>query len=356
MSATHSENVPNLADLQARAEKGDGDAMLRLFAALDRDGRYEEAMPWLLRLARGGHQQAATLLGERLVVGIKGAPPRPEDGALWIAAAAKAGLPEAQRRLCILAATGIGRPQSWTYAWDTLKTAAESGHAPSATQFRVFDTMGIAGPADIEAFVKPQPVNVRVASPRIVMADGLLPEIMCRWLIERARPKLQRAPVFNPSGGNEAHDIRTNSAAGFTLFDTDLVIQVARARVGAALGSPLLHQEPPQVLHYAPGERYTPHWDYFDPTIEAYRQNIAWGGQRIRTALVYLNSDFEEGETGFIKLGRAFRAGTGGLLSFDNVTPDGNVDHRTMHEGRATTQGEKWLLSIWIRDREHVPA
>src|SRR5262249_5218667 len=160
----------------------------------------------------------------------------------------------------------------------------------------------------------------------------LLPEMICRWLIERARPKIHRAPVFSPGGGSGAYKVRTNSTAGFSLFETDLVMQVVRARVAAAVGRPLLHQEPPQVRDYAPGERYTPHWDYFDPSVEAYREQIEWGGQRIRTALVYLNADFEDGETGFPTLGTKFRAGAGGMLAFDNVGPDGMIDPRTLHE------------------------
>lgn len=355
MELSQSPNTQELVDLHARATKGDLDATLHLFAALDRGGRDQEALTWLLQLARGGHLPSATLLGERLITGFK-APQRPTDGAQWIEAAAKAGLAEAQRRVCVLAATGIGRKQSWSEAWVALQAAAKNGHAASATQFRVFETMGIKGPADIEKFLQPIPAETRLASPRIAITEKLFPEIMCRWLMESARPKLHRAPVFDPGGGSRAHDIRTNATAGFTLFETDLVFQVARARVAVAVGAPLLHQEPPQVLHYAPGERYTPHWDYFDPSVAAFRQQIEWGGQRIRTALVYLNDGFEGGETGFPKLETRFKAGAGGLLAFDNVTPDGKIDPRTLHEGRATTSGEKWLLSVWVRDREHVPA
>jgi prolyl 4-hydroxylase len=355
MEISQSPATQELVDLQARASGGDLEATLQLFAAPDRAGRHEEALTWLVQLARGGHLPSATLLGERLVVGFK-APQRPDDGARWIEAAGKAGYAEALRRHSILAAVGIGRNQSWEDAFKLLEAAAGCGHAPSASQLHVFKMIDIAGAADILKFLDIPKAEVRIASPRITMAEGLLPEIMCRWLIDRARPKLQRAPVFDPGGGSKSHEIRTNSATGFALFETDLVIQVARARVAAAVGSPVLHQEPPQVLHYALGERYIPHWDYFDPSVEAFRQNIAWGGQRIRTALVYLNDDFEGGETGFTNLGTHLRAEAGGLLAFDNVNPDGAIDPRTLHEGRATTRGEKWLLSVWIREREHIPA
>jgi hypothetical protein len=36
---------------------------------------------------------------------------------------------------------------------------------------------------------------------------------------------------------------------------------------------------------------------------------------------------------------------------FANVDLVGNPDRSTLHAGLTPTQGEKWLLSQWIRDR-----
>jgi hypothetical protein len=329
--------------------------MLALFAALDEANRNEEAFSCLVQLSRAGHLPSSLKLGERLVIGFK-APQRPVDGLQWISAAGRAGLAEGLHGHALLAALGIGRAQSWADAWRLLEAAAGAGHALAAAQLDLLRGLGIHGEQDILRFLSPVAREVRIASPEITLADGVLPEPMCNWLIERARPKLYRAPVFAPRGGSSTHKIRTNSSAGFGLFETDLVFQLARTRVAATVGSPVLHQEPPQVLHYDEGEQYTPHWDYFDPAVPAYRQHIAWGGQRVCTALVYLNTGFEGGETGFPRLDAKIKANAGGVLTFNNVTPDGAIDPRTLHEGCATTRGEKWLLSVWIRDREHVPA
>lgn len=355
MSITQSGSPTDMAALRARAVDGDRDAMLALFNTLDAANRNEESFSWLLRLARTGYLPSSLMLGERMVIGFK-APQRPVDGAQWIAAAGQGGLPDALHGHAILAALGIGRPQSWSDAWSLLQAAARAGYALATSQLRLFDTLNIRGERDILQFLTPVAMDERFVSPRITLADGVLPEAMCEWLIERARPKLYRAPVFAPAGGSSAHKIRTNSSAGFGLFETDLVFQLARARVAAIVGSPLRNQEPPQVLHYAEGEQYTPHWDYFDPAVAAYRRQIEWGGQRVCTALVYLNAGFEGGETGFPRLDTKLKANAGGLLTFRNVTPDGAIDPRTLHEGCATKRGEKWLLSVWIRDREHIPA
>ena len=342
----------DLPALTAQAESGDARAALKLSVALENAGQLENAFSWLCKAARGGNGIAATLLGERLVLGHK-APQDLPNGAAWIEAAAKAGFAEALRRHCILAAVGVGRPQSWADAWTALAAAAARGHGPSGSQIRLLNMIGIAGANDIGNFLSPPKLEVRVASPKITMAEGLFPEAICRWLIERARPKLQSVPIYNADGGLRTDSIRSNTGAGFALFETDLVIQLARARVAAAVATPVSRQEPLHVLHYSPGERYLPHWDYFDPSVEGYRADLERGGQRVRTALVYLNDDFDGGETGFVKLGLGFRARTGGLLAFENVHADGGIDPRTMHEGRPTTRGEKWLLSVWMRDRDH---
>ena len=40
------------------------------------------------------------------------------------------------------------------------------------------------------------------------------------------------------------------------------------------------------------------------------------------------------------------------MLAFDNVLNDGSPDKRSLHAGLPVTMGEKWLLSVWIRDRD----
>lgn len=49
-----------------------------------------------------------------------------------------------------------------------------------------------------------------------------------------------------------------------------------------------------QVLRYEPGQKYDPHYDYF-----ADKENIARGGHRIATVLMYLTDVEKGGETVF---------------------------------------------------------
>jgi prolyl 4-hydroxylase len=105
------------------------------------------------------------------------------------------------------------------------------------------------------------------------------------------------------------------------------------------------------VLHYAGGETYKPHIDFFHPSRAGFDKEMQLRGQRVKTCLVYLNSNYDGGHTEFPKLGIKFRGESGEALVFDNVGIDGAGHMNTLHTGLPVTRGEKWLLSQWIRDK-----
>jgi hypothetical protein len=144
---------------------------------------------------------------------------------------------------------------------------------------------------------------------------------------------------------------RTNSTAQFELVYMDLVLLLVRERLSDACGLPAAAMEVPQVLHYAVGQEFTPHLDYLHPELADQAADIAGGGQRAKTLLIYLNDGFEGGETDFPLLGLKFRGGKGDALMFTNILPGGAPDLRMRHAGLPPTAGEKWLFSQWVRDR-----
>jgi hypothetical protein len=105
------------------------------------------------------------------------------------------------------------------------------------------------------------------------------------------------------------------------------------------------------VLHYAVGEHSTNHFDFVSPEIPNYEQEIEKNGQRVLTFLVYLNDDYDGGETDFPALGIAHKGRRGQGLFFVNALDDNEPDLRTVHAGCAPTKGEKWIVSQFIRNR-----
>jgi predicted 2-oxoglutarate/Fe(II)-dependent dioxygenase YbiX len=131
----------------------------------------------------------------------------------------------------------------------------------------------------------------------------------------------------------------------------DVVLAILRARISIATRLPEPIFETPQAMHYSVGQQFRLHHDYLDPDIPAQAADIELRGQRIATFLVYLNEDFEGGETEFPAAGIKFRGKKGDALFFTNVSRDGKPDRMSMHVGCPPTVGEKWILSQWIRDR-----
>ena len=113
-----------------------------------------------------------------------------------------------------------------------------------------------------------------------------------------------------------------------------------------ALASFGLAWKPLQVLRYGPGQQYKPHLDALP----------GLANQRRWTALIYLNDDYEGGETAFLESGHVLRGRTGDMLLFENALPDGRPDPRTRHAGRPVASGIKLLASRWIRERPADPA
>jgi hypothetical protein len=341
----------DLAALIARAEAGDIDATLRASAELTRAGKHELALNYLIRASNGGHVVAQATLGLRMVTG-RMAQRDPVKGIDLIRASAIAGNPEALSYLSSLAASGLFGPADWSTALMALARAAERKLASAEAQLKVLHAAGLNTPGAIMDFVRASNPRVISEAPRIVTLEGLLPHDFCAHWISHTAPKLSAAHVYDAEkGGRRTHGMRSNTGAGFSLLETDMVMHLCRARIASAIKRPVQFQEAPNVLHYAVGETFSAHFDYLAPENPNFQQPLATLGQRVCTALVYLNDDFDAGETRFLELDRSIRCRTGGLLAFDNVDSNGAVDPKTLHEGVAPTRGEKWLLSVWVRDR-----
>jgi prolyl 4-hydroxylase len=160
---------------------------------------------------------------------------------------------------------------------------------------------------------------------------------------------LKAAKTYNTETGEAVYESgRTNSDCHFILPYSELVLTLIRARIASAIRIPVPFFEPPTMLHYKPGETFSPHHDFLDDTSPGLSQEIAQNGQRVLTFLLYLNDDFEGGETEFPLVGVRYKGNRGDAIFFWNVLPNGSPDRQTLHAGRPPTRGEKWLLSQWV--------
>jgi hypothetical protein len=316
--------------------------------------------------AAAGNAGAMTQLGIVLLDGNQGALD-PQKATHYLEAAAASGDGKACERLATLAGAGICRPPSWEAALEYLRRSAEAGWKPAQDQLRLLATnMSDAIPApaadaswaalaravDVRAWLQPPARQSISESPRIRSIPGFVSLKVSNWMIQRAQGKLQRACTYDPVTGAPSIDpTRTNTETDFNIIETDLVQVFLRARIATATGLPPAVMELTKVLHYDPGQYFGRHFDFIDPAESGLAAELAARGQRLVTLLVYLNDDYEGGETEFPSIGLRHRGRSGDALYFANVDPAGIPDRKTLHAGLAPLRGEKWLLSQWIRDR-----
>lgn len=323
----------------------------------------------LERRAAANEPEAQFEYGGALLSGGRGAA-EGLRGIELVEAASRNGHAEAVAMTAVFEAVGVARPQSWARAFDRLQLAAELGSTHAKGQLIALSERGstggqaVAGRADwgvlranlsIERLLAPPARKMMSERPRIIVYPGFASPSECNWAIARARDRLKPARVLHGRlAGQTVNPVRDNSAIGFQLHEMDVVIEILRARIAAATRLPVPIFEPVQVLHYAVGQQFRPHHDFLDPEAPAFAEQIRQLGQRIATVLVYLNDDYEGGETAFPKAGVSYRGRTGDALFLANVGRDGRPDPLTLHAGTPPSSGEKWVMSQWIRDR--VPA
>lgn len=337
--------------------------------ALDAADSPSAAVDELARGTRSGDAPSARALGLRLLLGDR-APLLPDAGLQFLGEACDAGLPEAAARAAGLIALGVRTPPNWALALTWLARAAQGGWEPAQRQLlalcddRALAARSAAQPANADWAAIARAVRhddwrrspaptIRSDVPRVSTFDDLVRPEICDLLISFANGRLERARVYEAASRREivvAH--RSNTVAVFGLGSVEVVHVLLQARMSAACGLAERCMEAPTVLHYAPGEEIRDHFDFVDPHIsDDYPAEIARNGQRLITFIVYLNDDYDGGETAFPKLGFEHKGRRGGGIYFVNALPDMSPDLRMVHAGRPTTRGEKWIVTQFVRDR-----
>jgi prolyl 4-hydroxylase len=330
--------------LERRAAAGDSAAQIALARQYEEAERHDMARGWYARAAQTGDLAGLRLLGISLLVH---QPMNIMEGASIVRAAADRGDAEAEHLCAVLAGQDTQLAGNWVIAADFVKRAARNGSPLARDELQLLSSGGNS--IDAARWLSAPPARTVFEAPRVVVCEGFASAEECDWLIARARPRLKAAEIYHPGGaGLRAEEIRSNSAASFDIVALDLVMVLMRARIGRLAALSTDHMEPLSVLHYRVGEQFGEHFDFVPETLTS---DIARNGQRHATFLVYLNDDFDGGETDFPALSWRYRGRKGDALLFWNVLADGTPDHRTLHAGLAPTRGEKWLLSQWLRKR-----
>lgn len=184
--------------------------------------------------------------------------------------------------------------------------------------------------------------------PRVIVFADLLAADECTELIALAGERLSRSEtVMTQTGGTEINAARTSDGMFFARGETALVARI-EARIAALLNWPVEQGEGLQVLRYAPGAQYKPHYDYFDPDEPGTPVIVERGGQRVASLVMYLNTPLRGGATVFPDVGLSVAPQLGNAVFFSYARP--HPDTRTLHGGAPVLEGEKWVATKWLRE------
>jgi prolyl 4-hydroxylase len=99
-------------------------------------------------------------------------------------------------------------------------------------------------------------------------------------------------------------------------------------KIAEAVGLPSDHAEPLQVIHYTEGQQYRKHWDAYDLHTERGKRILDTTGNRLVTALGYINAPLGGGGTELPNLKLTVPAEAGRLLIFHDCYPGTNAKVR----------------------------
>ena len=188
-------------------------------------------------------------------------------------------------------------------------------------------------------------------NPIVYVILNYLTDEECDHFINLARDKVTRSTAV---GGDFSiyHPSRTSMNC-WVKHDTSSITQNISNRISHLVNFPLKRAEDFQVVYYTDGTEYKPHFDAFDHKTDIGKKHLQLGGQRICTALAYLNDVKEGGATEFPDLRISFKPIKKALVVWENVI-SGTTDAHPMsrHAGRPVTKGEKFAFNLWFRARE----
>ncbi|KAK7367251.1 hypothetical protein VNO80_09260 [Phaseolus coccineus] len=210
-------------------------------------------------------------------------------------------------------------------------------------------------------------VEVVSWEPRAFVYHNFLTKEECDYLIDIAKPSMQKSTVVDSETG-KSKDSRVRTSSGTFLHrGRDKIVRNIEKKIADFTFIPVEHGEGLQVLHYEVGQKYEPHYDYFLDDF-----NTKNGGQRIATVLMYLTDVEEGGETVFPaakgnfssvpwwnelsdcgKKGLSIKPKRGDALLFWSMKPDATLDSSSLHGGCPVIKGNKWSSTKWLRVNEY---
>lgn len=193
-------------------------------------------------------------------------------------------------------------------------------------------------------------MNILHKEPLVMTIDDFITDKECEHFISLSNNNLVNARVV----GNKT-PIATkgrNNRNCWIAHNHDEITKRVGEKIAKLVEMPLENAEKYQIIHYEKDQHYNYHFDAF-PIDDSDKSKtfMRLGGQRMKTALVYLNEVEEGGETSFSKLKLNVKPKKGRIIIFENCYKKSNERHPlSLHAGLKVKHGEKYAFNLWFRE------
>ncbi len=185
------------------------------------------------------------------------------------------------------------------------------------------------------------------ATASLFTLDNVLDAQQCQQLCTLIRQHLRPSDISTAAPGS-GQSFRTSSTCDLSKVDSAVAQQID-STIAALFGPRFGAGEPIQAQHYAVGQQFKSHTDYFEPGTQEYQRFARVLGQRTWTCMIYLNTVEAGGATEFERLHQSFVPQRGRAVMWNNLQPDGQVNPATLHRAHPVTKGQKYVITKWFR-------
>lgn len=130
------------------------------------------------------------------------------------------------------------------------------------------------------------------------------------------------------------------------------ILQNLKNKISEFSQLPIENQELLTIIRYKKGQHFKPHLDAFHDYNEFEIEELL-GGQRLKTYIICLQASSSGGETKFDKLNKTIKLEKNQCIYWSNVDENGNIYPESLHSGIDPEEGEKWILTCWIREKKY---
>lgn len=204
---------------------------------------------------------------------------------------------------------------------------------------------------EIIAHIEAHPNVQRVPTPNIDIytCRNFLDDAECQLLIDKIDRDARPSTLLSTTDDTE---FRTSSSTDFNRQEP--AIDKIEEKITRFMGIAMDNGETIQGQRYEVGQQFKPHNDWFYETQDYWKDEKDQGGQRIWTAMVFLNDTQVGGATRFKRLGKMFHAEKGKLLCWNNLNANGDPNEWALHQGMKVRQGVKYIITKWFREQPWI--